>query len=518
MQRDPADPSAHDRSWIAAESTLGEQFGALAAAIPDRIAIRDDSRAVTFHDLERRTNRMARLLQRNGVGPGDYVSISMPNQAAYLEAGIAAWKIGAVPQPLSHRLPPTERDAILDLVQPRVLISDTPEAQHAAVRTIPGNARSAQLDAFDDAPLPPTTPPSLKAPTSGGSTGRPKIIVSTAPATPATLLAASEWMAMRPGRIHLTPAPFYHNAPFYTSMCALVLGCTVVVMPRFDPVECLRLIEEHRANWMAAVPTMMHRISRLPQAIRDSYDISSLEVLYHFGAPCPAALKRFWIEWIGPDRVLELYGATEQQALSLITGNEWLAHPGSVGRAVTGEFSVRDVDGTPLPAGDLGELWMRSDDPQNPPYFYIGADARRTQDGWESVGDLGSMDADGYLYLADRRTDLILVGGVNVYPAEVEAAAEAHVAVLSSCCIGVPDEDLGQVPVLFIETATGQVPETFDAFLRECLSRTKLPRQILASIDSLRDEAGKLRRSAVRDRFLATAGSRLCPTEASDRG
>jgi bile acid-coenzyme A ligase len=261
--------------------------------------------------------------------------------------------------------------------------------------------------------------------------------------------------------------PLSHNAPFVALSIGLLLGNHVVLMSRFDASGCLRLVEHHAANWLYQVPTMMLRIWRLPEAERAARDLSSLEVVFHMAAPCPPWLKHEWIDWLGGDAILELYAGTELQAMTIVSGSEWLAHPGTVGRVMLGEMEIRDQDGKPLPTGEIGEIWMcrSAEDPS--PYRYIGATPRVAADHWESLGDYGHFDADGYLYLADRATDMILVGGSNVYPAEVEAALDEHPAVRSSCVIGLPHEDLGSAPHALVELAEVVADEDLIAWVRQ---------------------------------------------------
>ena len=273
-------------------------------------------------------------------------------------------------------------------------------------------------------------------------------------------------------------------------------------MPRFDAAETLRLVAEHDVNWIYLVPTMMSRIWRLPDDVRLGADVSSIEVAFHMAAPCPPWLKQAWIDWLGPDVIMELYGGTELQAMTVITGQEWLDHPGTVGRTVIGEIEVRDADGVPLPTGETGELWMRRGADQPSPYAYVGATAKAAADGWESLGDMGHVDADGYIYLSDRLTDMIVVGGSNVYPAEVEAALDEHPSVRSSCVIGLPDDDLGSVPHALIDAVVDVTDDELRAFLRERLAPYKLPRTFERVDEPLRDDAGKVRRSALREARL----------------
>jgi len=243
---------------------------------------------------------------------------------------------------------------------------------------------------------------------------------------------------------------------------------------------------------------MMHRITRLPGRERSGYDVSSLRVVFHMAAPCPPWLKQAWIDWLGGDAILELYGGTEAQAITVITGSEWLEHRGSVGRPVMGEMRVLGADGRELGPGEVGEIWMRRGPDAAPSYRYVGATPKSRADGWESLGDMGWTDADGYVYLTDRDTDMILVGGSNVYPAEVEAALEEHPKVASSCVIGLPDEEYGH-RVHAIVQATGSITAgELEAFLRDRLVRYKLPRSYEFVTDPLRADDGKVRRSALR--------------------
>lgn len=256
-------------------------------------------------------------------------------------------------------------------------------------------------------------------------------------------------------------------------------------------------MEQHRATWLYLVPAMMSRIWRLPEDVRGRYDLSSLETVWHLAAPCPPWLKEAWIDWVGGEVLMELYAGTEAQAGTVISGTEWLAHRGSVGKTLYGEITILGPDGEQLPAGTVGEVFMRRGEGQPPSYRYIGAEAR-TRGDWESLGDVGWMDEDGYLYLADRRTDMVLVGGSNVYPAEVEAALDEHPQVASSAVIGLPDDDLGQVVHAIVQPAPGVDAVDLDdlrRYLADRLVRYKQPRTFEFVSEPLRDDAGKIRRS-----------------------
>lgn len=243
---------------------------------------------------------------------------------------------------------------------------------------------------------------------------------------------------------------------------------------------------------------MMHRIWRLDPAVRDQFDRASLRVMVHMAAPCPAWLKEAWIHWLGPDRVHELYGGTEAQATTWITGIEWLAHRGSVGRPQAGgQMKILDGEGREAPPGVIGEVYMRAATGPDSTYRYLGAESKRLGD-WESLGDMGHMDEDGYLYLADRQTDMILRGGANIYPAEVEAALDAHPAVRSSAVIGLPDEELGNRIHAIVDAPYGVSDAELLTHLATYLARYKVPESFEYVSSPVRDDAGKVRRSALR--------------------
>jgi bile acid-coenzyme A ligase len=478
---------------------IGAAVRWLAEEQPDRPALTCEGETVFWRDLEPRTNRLAHTLARRGVGQDDFVTIGLPNGIAFYETCIAAWKLGATPQPISSRLPQRERDEIVALVQPALVVTE-PIAP--------------DVDASAEPILPDRIAPAFKAPTSGGSTGRPKIIVSGQDGT--TDLDTSSGLAglagRRRGQTELVAGPLYHNGPFVFSVPGLLSGGHLVVMTRFDAAHALELIERHRIEWTMLVPTMMLRIWRLPEAERLGRDLSSVRAVLHVAAPCPAWLKHEWIAWLGADKIYELYAGTEAQGVTVISGEEWLAHEGSVGRPMPGRMKITDDDGNELPAGEIGEIWMKPPE-ERATYRYIGAEAR-TRDGWESLGDMGWMDDDGYLYLADRRTDLILAGGANIYPAEVEAALMEHPTVASCAVIGLPDEDLGQRVHAVLEVTGDVSDDELREFLVERLVRYKIPRSFERVEGQVRDDAGKVRRTALaaeraaRDEFGAkTKGS-----------
>ena len=305
---------------------LGVLVGRLAQADPNRPAISCAGESVSRAELESRTNRLARAYRDLGVIRDSFVTIGLPNGIGFFEATIAAWKLGATPQPISSRLPAAERSAIIDLANPSLVVGVDPSEAPGRTTVPAGFAPDSSLPSD---PLPAVIGASFKAPTSGGSTGRPKLIVATQPATWEGIVGFATLLRVPQDGVHLVTGPLYHNGPFMMSVLALLSGNHVVVMPRFEPALALALIEQHRVDWMYAVPTMMHRIWRLPEDERTRRDLSSLRVVFHMAAPCPLWLKEAWIDWLGGDRILELYGGTEAQSFTVVTGSEWLEHRGS---------------------------------------------------------------------------------------------------------------------------------------------------------------------------------------------
>ena len=475
--------------------SIGRNLARLAAQKPNAPALTVGGRTLSFGELHARSNRMARGLLAKGVKLGDFVTIALPNSTGFIEAEFACWKIGAVPQPVSWRLPEHEINAIIELANSPIVIGDAATIRAGRPVVSPEALYAASTDTRD---LTDAIAPHWKAPTSGGSTGRPKLIVAGNPGVVA--VGASEGALWRFSGIDtvLMPGPLYHNAPFGLSATALHTGAHVVLMVKFDAEETLRLVEQHRATWLYLVPTMMSRIWRLPN--RAQFDVSSLNTVWHMAAPCPPWLKEEWIGWIGGETLLELYGGTEGQTITIIDGNEWMAHKGSVGKPLAlGEMKAFSPDDKMLGPRETGEIYLRRDPSLPPSYHYVGAEPRTLPGGWESLGDIGWFDEDGYLYLADRRTDMILVGGANVYPAEIEAALDEHPLVASSAVIGLPHEELGNQIHAIIQPREGLDLDDLQRHLAERLVSYKRPRTFELVHENVRDDAGKVRRTALRD-------------------
>lgn len=498
--------------------SMGDAFTHQADRDPYHIAVITPWGQITRGELEARANQAARHFATLGVTEGSLVTIALPNGIDFYVAVAAAWKLGAVPQPLSYRLPDIERNAIIELADPSLVVGVDPErvsgrpalafigADPRPLASSPGRDQCSpgwQPDpSLDDSPLTSVTSPSWVALTSGGSTGRPKVIVN---ARPAECDPDVTIVGMTQDGVQLVPGPLYHNGPFTFSVNGLFTGSTIVLMDRFDAAGVLELIERHKVDWMFAVPTMLRRIWQLPAEVREAADLSSLRVLFSSGSPWPAWLKAEYLNWLGPEKILEMYGGTEQYGSTVITGRESLDHPGSVGRPMGGA-AVRILDaetGEDLPPGaekGIGEVYFMAPGGPGSTYRYLGAEAK-SRDGWETLGDLGYVDDEGYLYLVDRRTDMVVSGGANIYPAEVEAALERHPLVRSAAVIGLPDEDLGQRVHAIVDVGAGTAPDTDElrTHLREYLAPYKVPRTFEIVTEPLRDDAGKVRRSALRE-------------------
>jgi bile acid-coenzyme A ligase len=374
---------------------IGDLIKHHAAIDPDAALIVLGDRVVTREEFELRCNRRARLLAEHGVRQDDLVMVALPNGLEFYETTMAVWKLGATPAPISTALSDIELRGILDVGKPRLTVGvDTRRAGGHSV--LPSIAEVP--DSYSAAYVSSLVPRYWKAMTSGGSTGRPKLIVDH---------MSGEWdpgeggLAQRPGERVLNPGPLYHNGPFLGTMLALFSGGLVIELGKFDPVQVLEQIEHHSVTWMLLVPTMMHRIARLPVAERTAFDVSSLNTVLHTAAACPAWLKDLWINWLGPDRMLEVYTGTERQAAFTITGQEALEHSGSVGRVQPGSaVRVLDENGEDVAPGEVGELFLRPDGGRGSTYHYLGAEPRARGE-WESLGDLGRIDGQGYVYLSD---------------------------------------------------------------------------------------------------------------------
>lgn len=479
---------------------FGTRLSQLAAEDPEGLAavlvtVDGEHHEHTFAELDRAANQVARFLIERGVGHDDVVVVGLPRCDELWPIAFGIWKAGAIMVPLRDDLPVPERDGLLGLAAPRLVIADWDDVAAAVSRR-----ELRESHELDDAPLPPLGPSVPLMTGSGGSTGRPKLIRTPLPSTvtpgqPFNPVGAL--VGLRPGQVVFTGSPPYHFMGFGAHL-GILEGGTSVVLERFDPALLLDAIERYRIGMLTLVPIMMQRLARHPGI--DERDLSSVGALVHSAAPCPPWLKRRWIDLLGPDKVFEIYSSTEQVGFCLVSGTEWLERPGTVGKGVMTEIRITDAEGEEVPAGEVGEIHMRLAGLPEPLYQYVGAERGPvTSDGFASVGDLGWVDGDGYLFIADRRTDLIISGGANVYPAEVEAALTEHPDVADVAVVGVPDDEWGRRVHAVVEAVAGATldPADLDAHCRARIAAYKVPRSY-EIVDALpRNEAGKVRRSAL---------------------
>lgn len=486
----PQSPSA-----TTAGIPYGRRLTDLASADPDGpaltvVALDGAETTMTWAELEAAANRWARTLRDAPVGQGELVALSIPNSVELVVAALAAWKIGATPIPMRWDLPDWEHQRLLEVIEPALEISSANLA-----------ALSALALAADDSALPDALATAVNGICSSGSTGLPKIILNTAPAvwTPehATPFIAN-WAAFDGPQKILVPAPMYHTNGFNT-LNYLLGGDQLVVLEKFDATVVLDAIERHRVTTFTATPTMLARIADVP-GVADR-DLSSIDWILQGAAVMPQNLLRRWFTLLGPERVVMAYGMTENLGLTALRGDEWLEHPGSVGRGFRDtEIRIVDDAGQLVGPGVLGEIYLRA--PMNDQYRYIGGapPLPRTADGFASAGDLGYLDDDGYLYIADRRTDMIVTGGANVFPAEVEAALIDHPEVSDVVVIGLADPRWGRRVHAVIQPRDQATPPTEESvirFAKDRLAGYKVPKTVEIVAEITRTAATKVNRSAM---------------------
>jgi bile acid-coenzyme A ligase len=474
---------------------IGRRLRDLAAAHPDAPALTAvsadrDERTLSWREVDLRSNQLARVLADRGIGVADRVALELPNSIELVLGILAAWKVGAVPVPMRWDLPDWERTRLLGVVAPQL-----------TVRRADAEALTRAATEHGDEALPDVVGPQLNGICSSGSTGMPKVILADRPAvwTPeASMPFAASWEPVARPQTILVPAPMYHTNGFST-LHTMLGGDRLVLLEKFDAALVVDLIERHRVTNFTATPTMLQRIARLPGI--DERDLSSIVWILQGAAVMPPALLRRWFDLIGPTRVVMAYGMTEALGLTALRGDEWLAHPGSVGRGYRGtEIRIVGDDGRELPPGEVGEIYLRS--PTTGFYTYLGGAPLlpTTDDGFGTAGDLGHVDEDGYLYIADRRVDLIISGGANVFPAEVESALAEHPAIADVVVIGLPDPEWGRRVHAIVEPTDPAAPPS-DAdvigFAKQRLAAYKVPKTV-ELIDRIpRSAATKVSRSAL---------------------
>jgi long-chain acyl-CoA synthetase len=498
-------------------------------------AVFSGNRRLPLAQVRQRAARLGRGLQGLGIGPGDRYGIVMRNETGFLEANLAAAPIGAVPVPvnwhwtgvdLAHLLSDSGiklvivHTDLLPAVQARkpahVTIVEAVPPEEIAAAYQPGpvapSGRYPTLSGLiedNEPPAPVDAPPPMAVIYTSGTTGLAKGILRDPikpENAPGLMSLVANAFAYEPGATTVLPAPLYHTAPNVAATFAAAMGMSMVIMPRFDPEELLRLIEEHRVSTVQVVPTMFIRMLRLPEQVRARYDLSSLKAVVHAAAPCPPDVKRAMIDWLGPI-VREYYGGSEGGIWVYCDSAEWLAHPGTVGRPVL-DAAIRVLDPhlNEVPAGETGLIYGRSPHVW-PDFTYLGnEDKRRAIDageGFITVGDLGHVDADGYLYLSDRQGDMVISGGVNIYPAEIEACLQSLPGLADVAVFGIPDPDLGESLAAHVEPLPGATltAEQVRDHVTRHLAKYKVPTVVVFEKELPREDSGKLFKRRLKERY-----------------
>ena len=482
---------------------------------------------VSYAQLEDRSTRLARALAARGLGAGDTVAICMENNRQYLEVAWAAQRSGLRYTAVNAHLRPAEVQYVLDDCGAVALVSSAAMADVVTrldLSVIPTLiSATGDIEGFEryDDVLAATAPGPLADEREGremlyssGTTGRPKGVRKLLQGTPfgdpasAPVIIAKGIGAGSEGMrtVYLCPAPLYHSAPLVWSMSLQRYGATVIVMEQFGPRKCLELIERYRVTQAQFVPTMYTRLLHLPPAERDQYDVSSLTVVIHGAAPCPVSVKRQMLDWWGPI-IHEYYAGTEDIGNTFISAAEWLEHPGSVGQPMT-ECHIVSPEGRELPSGQPGLVYFAGGRP-----FSYHNDADKTEAitnayGWRTLGDIGYLDADGYLYLTDRQAHMIVSGGVNIYPQEAENVLAGHPAVADVAVLGVPDDEMGEAVKAVVvpvdpAAADAELAAELLAWCRAELASYKCPRSVDFTDKLPREPNGKLYKRRLREQYWA---------------
>ena len=473
-----------------------------------------DQESISPSELERRAACAASGFESLGVREGDVVALFLHNGPAYLEAMLACRLLGAYHCPINWHFKADEAGFILKDSGARLLVAE-PQLLAQIEPEIPtvmewgglvdgnppwqGAARTARTN----------------MPYTSGTTGRPKG-VRRMPATEAQRGLALDLyrtvLGLEPGMRALVSAPLYHSAPNLYAMQALLHGSLLVVEPRFDAERTLALIERHRLTNAYLVPTMYVRLLRLAPEIRRRYDISSLRFISSTGSPCAPDVKRAMIDWVGPI-ITETYAASELGHVTFIGSREWLERPGSVGRPLgQGVVKILDDNGRELPPGEIGLIYCRQ--PAYPDFTYTNNPAARQaleRDGLWCVGDMGYLDADGYLYVADRKSDMVISGGVNIYPAEIEAVLMTMPGVADCAVFGIPDAEFGEALAAAVQSKPGEElrDSAVKEFLRARIAGYKVPRVVAFHEALPREDSGKIFKRLLRAPYWAQAGRRI---------
>lgn len=475
-------------------TSYARRIAELATDHPDEpiyhhVGIDGNEQAFSWRELDRRSSQLAGALAGRGLATGDRLGIGLRNSPQFTLSVFAAWKLGAIPVPVRWDVPEWELERLREVIAPRVYLGadDLPWIDDTAGLDVP---------ALDD-----VVSPYANGICSSGSSGTPKVILNASPSVFDPVLStplAQAWQPVPRPQAVLVLAPMYHVNAF-VALVNLLSGDRIIVLEKFDAARVPEIVERHRISTFTATPTMLKRIADLPGI--EQADLDSLEWITQGAAPMPPSLVDRWAKLIGAERIFMAYGMTEAIGLTALRGDEWMAHRGSVGRGFRGtEVRIIGPDGNEVPTGEIGEIYLRS--PAYNGSVYLGDTPRPTAtvDGFRTVGDLGYLDGDGYLYLVDRRSDLIISGGANVFPAEVELALIDHPRVTDVVVIGLRDPEWGRRVHAIIEPADPHRPPTHDEivrFAKERLAAYKVPKTI-EIVDSIpRTAATKVNRGAL---------------------
>lgn len=511
------------------------QIRETAAAQPDKAAVimYPSGTVVTFGELEARANRLAQLFRAAGLIEGDAVAILMENNEHMHAVMWAARRAGLYYVPINTHLTAAEAAYIIDNSNARAIVGSATLAPtlEALGAHLPQGLPPLLIVAAESATIgttglqgwqiypecvagQPDTPIADEIEGdllqySSGTTGRPKgikrALPHVSPSQAPGLMAALVSFWMHPEAVYLSPAPLYHTAPSVWSMQTQAGGITTVVMEKFDAEGALDAIACHRVTHAQFVPAMFTRMLKLPEQVRMSYDVSSLQRVMHAAAPCPVEIKKQMIDWWGPI-IDEYYASSEAHGSTLITAEDWLAHPGSVGKPMAGAIHILDQDGNELPAGEPGDIYFEGGGDFEYLNDPVKTAASRDARGWKTVGDIGYLDEQGYLYLTDRRHHMIISGGVNIYPQEAENLLVTHPKVMDAAVFGIPDDEMGQQVKAIVQTVEpGDANDVFAAelmdWLRDRLAHYKCPRSIAFEEQLPRTDTGKLYKQELIDRY-----------------
>ncbi len=491
---------------------------------------------LTYQDLDEHSNQGAQLFRSLGLVKGDHIALLMENTRQFLEICWAAQRAGLIYTPISTHLQRDEVLYILNNCGARLLVSSLKLAELAQqiqggadelVHYFMVNGIKPGFESWEEATdLQPTSPIADQANGvamlySSGTTGQPKGVFL-APASddvhaPHPLVGSlGQAFGFGEETVYLSPAPLYHAAPLHYCMMALYQGGTVVVMEQFEPQNALALIEEHRVTHSQWVPIMFIRMLKLPEAVREQYDLSSMQFAIHAAAPCPIEVKEKMIDWWGPV-IVEYYASSEAIGATIIDSPKWLTHKGSVGPAIAGKVHVVDDAGEELPAGEIGTVYFSGEQAN----FHYHGEPEKTAEafndkGWATTGDVGYLDEDGYLYLTDRKHFMIISGGVNIYPQEIENMLISHDKVADVAVFGVPNEEFGEEVKAVVEPmnwvdATDEVAIEIMEWLRERLSHIKMPRSVDFTRELPRMDNGKLYKGKLAEEYRGASRSDDAP-------